>query len=248
MFDTFIDARPTHRAGSLSASILLHVLLIAVLALIKLYDASRFEFMPVVHAASVELNPPIRTEHVVLRQSPLNSQARTERAFSGAVHKDGPLQPPDGELRRSPAALDSNIIAPTENIDPGSFTFLPAVLASASHGPTPDPVIGEPVPPETIPERRPDPPQVQLPILITRVSPVYPEVARMARIQGPVEIDAMVNEEGRIKDITVTAGHPLLVDAAIACVKQWLYEPARVNGHVIPAPIKIVVRFQLKFR
>jgi TonB family protein len=245
MFDTFVGANQGHRLSSLSASILLHVVFIAIIALIKLNDMMQFEFMPVVHASSVELIPPLRTEHVVLHQTRIAPRLEKESVFPSSANSSETAEG-RAEVRSSVAVPNLDLISPTDHIEPGSFTFSPAVLAQGAVKSAADPLIGEPVPPESIPERPLESPQVQLPILISRVAPAYPEVARMSRVQGPVELDATVDAEGRITDIAVIGGHPLLIGAAIDCVRKWRYQPARVNGHVVPAPIRIVVRFQLK--
>jgi protein TonB len=78
--------------------------------------------------------------------------------------------------------------------------------------------------------------------------PIYPALARSARVQGVVEIEGVINEEGRIEQIKVVTGHPLLKDAAIDCVRKWKYEPGLLNGQIIEMPIKISVRFQLRMQ
>ena len=113
----------------------------------------------------------------------------------------------------------------------------------------PEPVIAKPIAPEEVHDTLPPkPPQVDLPKLISQVTPVYPEVARLKGVQGSVELDAIVDEHGRVTEIKIVRGQSLLNDAALECVRKWRYSPAQVNGHVVPAPLHIVVRFQLKFQ
>src|SRR5215831_16853885 len=66
--------------------------------------------------------------------------------------------------------------------------------------------------------------------LLKKVDPIYPPLAREARIQGTVTLQAHIDEEGSIESLQVFSGHPMLVPAAIEAVKQWKYKPYVVNG------------------
>ena len=70
--------------------------------------------------------------------------------------------------------------------------------------------------------------------LIHRVEPIYPELAKKARVSGNVILQITTNEEGFVTDARVTSGHPLLNDSAIAAVKQWRYSPTLLNGQPVP--------------
>ncbi|MCK7466846.1 MAG: energy transducer TonB [Desulfosudis oleivorans] len=76
---------------------------------------------------------------------------------------------------------------------------------------------------------------MQRPQKIKEVKPVYPQIALTARIQGVVIIEAMTDIYGRVRDARVISGHPLLNDAALSAIKQWVYEPYILNG--IPKPV-----------
>jgi periplasmic protein TonB len=82
-------------------------------------------------------------------------------------------------------------------------------------------------------------------MLIHRVQPVYPPMARSARIQGPVELEAMISKEGKIDRLQLLSGHPLLVKAAIDAVSQWRYRPYVLNGEAIEVETRITVNFVL---
>lgn len=81
--------------------------------------------------------------------------------------------------------------------------------------------------------------------LIYRVEPPYPVLAKTAGVQGPVELAAVINREGRITNLQVLSGHPLLVGAAIHAVNQWRYRPYILNGEPVEVDTKIVVNFIL---
>ena len=65
---------------------------------------------------------------------------------------------------------------------------------------------------------------VPRPVLI-KISPEYPDLARQMNLKGSVQIEALVGRDGRVKEVRVIGGHPLLADALSRAVKQWKYEP-----------------------
>uniref|UniRef100_A0A7V4G9P2 Energy transducer TonB n=1 Tax=Desulfobacca acetoxidans TaxID=60893 RepID=A0A7V4G9P2_9BACT len=82
--------------------------------------------------------------------------------------------------------------------------------------------------------------------LIRRVEPVYPELAKRARVQGTVVLIVTVDEEGNVSDIQISKGHPLLNDAAVSAVRQWKYSPTLLNGEPVPVIATVTVIFNLK--
>ncbi|HKM46180.1 MAG TPA: energy transducer TonB [Terriglobales bacterium] len=82
-------------------------------------------------------------------------------------------------------------------------------------------------------------------LLIKRVSPDYPPIARQARVQGQVVLRAQIDKNGNIEDLTLVSGHPMLAPAAIKAVKQWKYKPYTVNGQAVAVETQIVVNFSL---
>jgi len=81
--------------------------------------------------------------------------------------------------------------------------------------------------------------------LIRRVEPVYPPLAKMARIQGPVVLSALISKAGGMEDLRVVSGHPMLVRAAIDAVSQWRYRPYILNNEPIEVETQITVNFFL---
>jgi periplasmic protein TonB len=81
--------------------------------------------------------------------------------------------------------------------------------------------------------------------LIRRVQPLYPQLAKNARIQGPVVLFAVINKAGGIDNLHVVSGHPMLVQAAIEAVKQWQYRPYILNQEPIEVETQITVNFVL---
>lgn len=87
--------------------------------------------------------------------------------------------------------------------------------------------------------------QVQAAKLINQVSPIYPPLARQARISGTVRLEAVISRDGRIKSLHVAAGHPWLAQAALQAVQQWVYQPTLLNGEPVEVLTQIEVNFKL---
>ena len=81
--------------------------------------------------------------------------------------------------------------------------------------------------------------------LVYRVQPQYPEIARQARIQGPVQLRAIISKSGTIENLVVESGPPMLVRAAINAVRQWRYRPYLLNGEPVEVETEITVNFVL---
>jgi protein TonB len=81
--------------------------------------------------------------------------------------------------------------------------------------------------------------------LLVSVKPVYPPLARTAGISGTVEIEAVIGVDGRLAEVRVKRGHPLLIGAAVDAVKQWVYKPTYLNGHPVEVSTTIMVNFIL---
>lgn len=87
--------------------------------------------------------------------------------------------------------------------------------------------------------------RVQAANLIRKVDPVYPQIARQARISGTVELAAIIDETGHIQSLEVKSGHPLLRQAAMDAVKQWVYRPTLLNEQPVKVSTTIDVIFSL---
>ena len=81
--------------------------------------------------------------------------------------------------------------------------------------------------------------------LIYRVQPIYPVLAREARIQGAVELRAVISKTGSIENLSVLRGHVMLVSAAVDAVRQWRYRPYLLNNEPIEVETDITVNFTL---
>jgi len=81
--------------------------------------------------------------------------------------------------------------------------------------------------------------------LIRKVQPAYPALARSARVQGIVVLQAMISKQGTIENLRILTGHPMLAPAAIEAVRQWRYRPYILNGEPVEVETQITVNFAL---
>ena len=114
----------------------------------------------------------------------------------------------------------------------------------------PPPPVARPKPPAEAPV--PEPPKqievggrVQSAKLISQLKPSYPDLARRAGVQGVVRFTAVIGLDGRIRNLQLVSGHPLLVQAAGDSVKQWVYQPTELNGRPVEVITQIDVNFTL---
>lgn len=116
-------------------------------------------------------------------------------------------------------------------------------LGEASPPPPPEPPPGEPEvkPPPVIGGR------VEQPVLVKQTTPEYPAMAKTARVEGVVILEGTVSVEGKVENLQVVSGHPMLVDAAVKAVRKWKYRPGKLNGQLIACPLTVQVRFALRY-
>jgi protein TonB len=85
----------------------------------------------------------------------------------------------------------------------------------------------------------------ELPEAITKVSPLYPDIAREASIDGTVMVQALVGKDGKVKDTRVVKSIPMLDAAAVTAVKQWVFKPALSNNKPVAVWVAVPVKFTL---
>lgn len=84
---------------------------------------------------------------------------------------------------------------------------------------------------------------VQAAKLIYSPKPIYPQLARAARVQGTVKIQAIINADGTIEKLQVMSGPPLLIQAAKDAVSRWRYQATLLNGRAVEVSTEIDVNF-----
>jgi protein TonB len=110
--------------------------------------------------------------------------------------------------------------------------------------PPPAPVV-EPKQPAT-PQRVTVGGKIQDALLVRKVSPVYPPLARQARISGTVRLQVIIGVDGAIRELRVLSGHPLLVRSALDAVQQWRYRPTELNNQPVEVLTQIEVNYTLR--
>jgi TonB family protein len=88
--------------------------------------------------------------------------------------------------------------------------------------------------------------KVQAQKLTSNPQPIYPLIARQARISGTVELAAIIGKDGHVQELTVVSGHPLLRQASIDAVKQWVYQPTLLNEQPVVVSTTIDVIFSIE--
>ncbi len=117
-------------------------------------------------------------------------------------------------------------------------------VPAAAPPPPPPPAPKEPPKPAT-PQRIRVGGNVQSAKLVRQPKPVYPPLARQARISGTVRFTAIIGKDGTIQNLQLVSGHPLLVQSATDAVKQWVYQPTMLNNEPVEVITQIDVNFTL---
>jgi TonB family protein len=151
--------------------------------------------------------------------------ATRRRHASGAAASSATSSASPQESSKPPSAPES--VPPTDHSPAGSDT--PA--ASPDRG--------------TAPDRVSLPAEIAQSLLVRKIVPAYPPLARQARVQGEVVLDVDISKEGTIEALRTQAGHPMLIPAAIDAVKHWRYKPYLLNGEPVPVQTQVTVNFSL---
>ena len=161
------------------------------------------------------------------------------------------------EIPKDVAMIEEDELPPPVSGVVGVVGGVPGGVPGGSAGGVIGGIIGSvptaaPPPPPPVKKEKPKPPQrirvggnVQAARLIKQPRPVYPPLARQARIQGVVRFNAIIGKDGTIQNLTLVSGHPLLVPAATEAVKQWVYQPTLLNGEPVEVVTVIDVNFTL---
>lgn len=182
------------------------------------------------------------------------------RAATGTPRSGGPALPAERyKIFHAPSSIPANV--PTIIDPPG------ALLATSSTGGvgmdvgagvpfgtgTEIPVAGPPAQAARVQSALKEPPaavtqvrlggKVQEAKMLHRVIPIYPPLAKAARIQGLVRLEGIIARDGTIQQLRVMSGHPLLVQAALDAVRRWRYNPTQLNG----VPVEVIAPIDVNF-
>jgi protein TonB len=87
--------------------------------------------------------------------------------------------------------------------------------------------------------------EIKEPKLLHQVKPTYPPIARAAKVQGMVIIQATIDKEGNVKDLQILKHQPMLDQAALDAVSQWKYSPTTLGGQPVEVVMTVTVNFTL---
>ena len=235
LFHDVTDARPRAgraRGGTLFVSIFAHAVVLAAVVVVPLVatgvlPAVADDGLPAYSVPVVPL-PPVAVQPAT---------ARTQSATPAADRNIAPVEPFD-HIAAEPAP-ENAIVCSECVVGPASPE---GVLDS----------IGERVAAVVTPPPPPPPAKpvrataLNMPKKIREVAPEYPVIARNAGVEGMVIIEAVIAVDGTVRDARVLRSHPLLDRAAVDAVRQWRYEPTRLNGQPVPVIVTVTVQFRLQ--
>jgi TonB family protein len=149
-----------------------------------------------------------------------------------------------------------------EHAQSSSSDEAPTIGSGFGPGNMPGPGIGDgegfpggsgsimgPIPPQ--PKPKPEKPRpmsegVMEAALLNKVQPLYPVAARLMHIAGTVRLQAIIGKDGRVRDVEVLSGNPILAQAALAAVREWRYRPTELNHEIVEVETEITVNFILQ--
>jgi len=236
LFRDVTDRRPrASRAtgGTLAISITAHTLMVAAAIVMPLLAADVLPMPdeglgPYVVDARAIPEPPAPPAIVKRTTSP--QAGDPDVAPTSAPNKIIEERQPENAIECATCVIDekaaSNVIGVIGG--PGSGTPQP---------PPPPPVPDKPVRPGG---------DIKMPTKIRDVAPEYPQIAQRATVEGIVIIEAVIATDGTVRDARVLRSIALLDRAALDAVRQWRYEPTRLNGVVVPVLVTVTVQFRLQ--
>jgi len=144
-----------------------------------------------------------------------------------------------------PVAGDPGVTGGFAESNGSGNALIQGLLAIPALAPPPMLAVKPPAPPAPLKRIRVGS-GVQEGKLIFGPPPVYPVIARQARISGTVRLEAVISREGAILNLRAVSGHPLLIPAAVAAVQRWVFRPTYLNGEAVEVATVIDVNFMLQ--
>jgi protein TonB len=195
----------------------------------------------------------------ILQGGLLPDPAAVKAFFVEPMDAPAPPPPPPPPVPRAtrapkivaPDLMDDTFVAPiVEELLPEEGLDLGIGLVGGVAGGVPGGVIGGVV--GGLPDAPPPPQrairvggQIKQPRKLKDVAPVYPDIAKQARVQGVVILECTISPQGKVTNVKVLRGIPLLNDSAISAVRQWVYTPTLLNGVPVPVIMTVTVNFKL---
>jgi protein TonB len=243
----FSSTRPRRATRDFLASIVAHVIVLGLLVLtpfcfVESIDLAQFVQTRLV-APPPPAPPPPPAAPIVARSRPLPKRvltaggkllAPTVIPESVAMLHEKPLPP---EIESSGPGVAGGVPGGVPGGQLGGV--LGSILTGGQQNVPPPPVASKPRAPVRVGGRVKEPRKLYAP------APAYPTLARQARIEGKVVIDAVIDIHGNVVNATVVSGPPLLLQAALEAVRTWRFEPTYLNEEPVPVELIVTVEFHL---
>ncbi len=228
--DSLLDSSPSergHRKRTALSSFLLQAAAVAAFLLFSLLRVERL--------------PPVQWTSVLVAPAPMTAAGtiRADHSSGASVAATHPLPAPSYQPTGITPARDPATPPAIDFGHPGMGGKGPGIPFGAGYA---MPVIAPPPTVNAKPERVS---RMMEGNLIHRVQPIYPPLARQARVQGSVILRAVISREGIIENLQAVSGAPILEQAAIEAVKQWRYKPYLLDGEAIEVETQVTVNFSL---
>ena len=225
------------RAGSAALSIILQSILVIILILLPLWFV---DSLPVHQLVTFLAAPPPPPPPPPPAAPELKAVRMVSQVINGQLLAPSKIPKTVKMIKEEEAPPPSfGVVGGVVGGVPGgqSGGVLGSIIDSANRRLTPTPA--------SIPQRVRVSTGISLGMLQNKVEPTYPVIALRARIQGTVQLRAIISKEGHIENLQLIEGHPMLVEAAINAVRQWQYKPYMLSGEPVEVETTVFVNFHI---
>jgi protein TonB len=240
MFESLVESDSVrHKTGqsqTLPISVGLHVVIILAVIIVPLLTSEALP-EPSAAARAFFVEPPSAPPPPPPPPPPAPKAANVPKTPPKVVQEDAKFV--------APIEVPTEI-APDEGIDLGVEGGVPGGVEGGVPGGVVGGVVGglpSAPPPQEAPVRVGG--NIKEPKKIKHVNPEYPDIAKQARVQGIVILECVISPQGKVSNVTVLRGIPLLDQAAQDAVRQWVYSPTLLNGVPVPVIMTVTVNFKL---
>ena len=236
LLESDVVAHKTKQGYTLPVSIAIHVVVLLAVIVIPLLSSEQLpEPTSVVKAFFVE----------PAAAPPPPPPPPPPAAKAPVTPKTAPTPPPITDNKFTAPIDTPDTVKPQEGIDLGVEGGVPGGVEGGVPGGVVGGVVGglpdAPPPPQAVRVGG----QIKEPKKLKSVNPNYPDIAKQARVQGVVILECTISPQGKVMDVKILRGIPLLNEAAVEAVKQWVYSPTLLNGVPVPVIMTVTVNFRL---
>ena len=238
LVESSVPRNSTRKPWTVTLSVIAQIFLLGVLVLIPLLYTQALP-KAMLNVIMMAPAPPPAAAPPAARQ---NRTPRTLLRTHASIFTAPQAIPPHVDMNRedAPPEVDANLaVGVPGGVPDGSPD---GVIGGSNLTGAVPPAPPAPAPP---PQRIRQGGSVQAAMLISQPMPAYPPLARQARIQGNVVLHAIISKDGRVEQLSVISGHPLLIQAALDAVRQWRYHPTLLNNDPVEVDTTITVTFTM---